>query len=59
MILRNPHWAAELASAGREHVREHHSWDNDAQALVALFERDIPASHGGNQVSPVRPPLKN
>jgi len=36
MILRNPRWAAELALAGREHVREHHSWEQNARALVGL-----------------------
>ena len=36
MILRNPLWAAELAEAGREHVREHHSWEQSALDLIAL-----------------------
>jgi glycosyltransferase involved in cell wall biosynthesis len=39
MILRNPRWAAELSLAGREHVREHHSWEQNARALAALAER--------------------
>jgi glycosyltransferase involved in cell wall biosynthesis len=36
MVLRNPRWGEELARAGREHVREHHSWERTAERIVAL-----------------------
>ena len=44
MMLRNPKWSGEIASAGREHVREHHSWEQNAREVIALADR-LPEEH--------------
>jgi glycosyltransferase involved in cell wall biosynthesis len=41
IILRNPRWAGDIAAAGRAHVRDHHSWEQNAREVAGLVDDPV------------------